>query len=324
MKNTALWIVIMAFLLLSVNIVFSEESVDNAKNFSLFNGQYLKVDLKFVDQNKGDFGIDYKLNLEKNITPIKKTNSNLNLNLKSDGFVMVKSEENKLNSIINEINIELLPIYKIPGTKIYKNPNIEDVLKEDPTVAIQTTRQQAEIVCSPLWLNFDLHLKHETTQDFKNYDLAFGTAMYISTSFLNVPLDYLFGLLRTRENNNPRQIEVTFGYDYVVNLDKTANKILRENDKNANRFNLKAEWETGIFKAGRIIFAYNSYYELDAPNKIKDANKDFNSFFIVKLEHLLYEVKDAKAKIAIKYTDGELPPNFEKGNVIGGGFSFDF
>lgn len=320
MKNTVLCIFIMACLLLPVNIIFAEESVDNAKNFSLFNGQYLTVDLKFVDQTKGDFGIDYKLNLEKKMTLI----DNLNLNLKSDGFVMVNSKENKLNSIINDINIELLPLYKISGGKVVETPSIGNELKEDPTVVIQRTRRQAEIVHSPLWLNLDLHLKHETTQDFKDYDLAFGTAMYISTSYLNAPLDYLFGLLRTRANNNPRQLEVAIGYDYVVNLDQTANKILRENDKNANRLNLKAEWETGIFKADRIIFVYNSYYELNAPNKIKEADKDFNSFFMVKLEHLLYEVKDAKVKFAIKYTDGKLPPNFEKGAIIGGGFSFEF
>lgn len=235
MKNTALCIFIMACLLLPVNIIFAEESVDNAKKFSLFNGQYLNVDLKFVDQTKGDFGIDYKLNLEKKMTPIKKTNGNLNLNLKSDGFVMVNSKENKLNSIINDINIELLPLYKISGGKVGETPSIGNDLKEDPTVVIQRTKRQAEIVHSPLWLNLDLHLKHETTQDFKDYDLAFGTAMYISTSYLNAPLDYLFGLLRTRANNNPRQLEVAIGYDYVVNLDQTANKILRENDKNANR-----------------------------------------------------------------------------------------
>lgn len=328
MKKTVLCILFECLLLCLIlpfnSIVFAEDSVDNARKFRLFDGQYLKVDLKFADQNKGDFGIDYKLNLEKKMTPIKKNGGYLNLNMKSDGFVMVDGKENKLNSIINEINIELLPLYKIPGAKVGEPLSIPDELTEEQEVVLQRTRRQAEIVHSPLWLNVDLHLKHETTQDFKDYDLAFGTAMYISTSYLHAPLDYLFGLLRTRENNNPRQLEIAVGYDYVVNLDQTANAIIRENDKNAHRLNLKAEWETGIFKASRIIFVYNSYYEFDAPKKVKEADKDFNSFFMVKLEHLLYEIKDATVKFAIKYTDGELPPNFEKGAVIGGGFSFEF
>jgi hypothetical protein len=197
-------------------------------------------------------------------------------------------------------------------------------MKEDEQTVLERTRRQAAIVHAPLWLDADIHVKQEATQDFKDYDIAAGAALSLSTSYLNAGLDYIFGALRSQANNNPRQLDILVGYDYVANLDNTANSILRNDRDDANRINVKAEWETGILKGDRLSFLYNSYYELHAPQKIKEAGKDQTAFFMIKLEHLLYQEKNAKTQFAIKYTSGELPPNYEKGRVIGAGISVEF
>jgi hypothetical protein len=373
--------------------------VERAANYTLFDGHYLDVDLKFPSEEKGDFGIDYQFNLEKHL--LSNADKKVNLNIKSDGFVMANGSENSLNSIITEANLELLPLFKAKGGEVVqkgaegiseeltllkvcftreeyddfieKYPYVEKLvegIKEEenntvclftteliaaeqdsneeeikkfrdkwgdaydeiikhlpeggPAQVIELTRKQAKIVHSPLWINANIHFKHEATQDFDDYDLAWGTSVIFSTSYLHAPLDYLFGLLRFKKNNNPRQLDISVGYDYVTTLNQTANKLIREDESNANRLNAKAEWETGIFANDRIIFAYNMHYEFDAPEMVKDADKDLNSFFMIKLDHLIYEAEEAKVQFAIKYTDGELPPNFKRGSVIGGGISFEF
>lgn len=303
--------------------ILAEDIVDKGSSFNLFDSQYLKVDLKFIDQAKGDFGIDYRLNLENRLSRRKDAHRSVQFNLKSDGFITVTGEENELNSIITEMNLELFPLWRIPG-KAVESYSLEDEMKETEKEIVERTRRQAAAVHSPFWINADIHVKHESTQDFEDYDLAGGAAVSLSSSYLNGVLDYVFGLLRSKGNNNPRQMDIILAYDYVANLDNTANKILRDDQDNASRLNVKAEWETGIFKGDRISFLYNAFYEMNAPQKVKDADKDQNSFFMVKLEHILFEEINAKTQFAVKYTSGELPPNFEKGRVIGAGISVEF
>ena len=122
-------------------------------------------------------------------------------------------------------------------------------------------------------------------------------------------------------------MDLSVGYDYVTGANKTSLAPLLEDSKFMNRLNLKAEWETGILSGNeRIAFLFDSYYDLDRNLLLKNAGKDWNYFYMIRIEKLL-KINlgpGTKTKIAIKYTAGELPPNFDKGFVLGGGFSIDF
>ncbi|MBI4516961.1 MAG: hypothetical protein HY699_14215 [Deltaproteobacteria bacterium] len=196
-------------------------------------------------------------------------------------------------------------------------PNgIEKVLDE-----FRRMRQRYD---SPLWIDGNLHFKHEATQDFDDYDLAGGAGISITTVYLSQLLDLPFGLLRSGKNNGSRQLDVSLSYDYVGKMDQTGRATVRGDDTEANRLNARAEWETGILRSERLSLVYDAYYEFDAPPSVRQGGKDYGAFFLAKLEHLLFEYKDAKTQVALIYTNGELPPNFEGGSVLGAGFSLYF
>lgn len=318
------------FSLVTLFAAYSQNDTDTSflhkvSTWHLFENRLINVDLKFIDPEKGNFGIDYGFNLSKNIgksddNPTKR----IDLNLKSKGFVTVTGRNTAQNSIVNELGLVAngfpigikgsdIPFETIPFPEAEANPDL-----------ISLSSQRASQINSPLWMYADIHLKHETTQDFKDYDIAFGGYLAFSSSLLTGLLDMPFSIFRVSKNNKPRQLDLSIGIDYVTGLENTANATLRDDDNDANRINFKGEWETGIFKNERISFLFDSYYELDAPEMIKVADLDFNYFFQIKLEHILLVKNNSTSKLAIKYTQGELPPNFETGYVIGGGFSIEF
>src|SRR5258706_10489107 len=311
----------------------ADNAASNAPSFRVIDGKSITVDLKAISQDKGDFGIDYKLHLDKKFYTFDSgasTNNSLSrdlvLNLKSEGFITVASKENKLNSIVSEFNLAGQPLYysKSSGGGP-RNWGEENETSDE--AAIDLSRKQGFAYNSPLWLFLDVYVKNETTQDFKDYDLAFGSSLSLTTSYLNKPLDSVFQQLRwgdAAKNNNPRQLDLTFGYDRVIKLDQTANQALWAGQDEVNRLLAKVEWETGIFQAQRLVLSYNMHYALDAPSAIRAAGKDFNQFFMVRVDLLRWETPKGNYSVSVKYTNGELPPNFTKGQVLGGGFSIEF
>lgn len=308
--------------------------VEASASFKVFDKYGLKLDLKFIDPEKGSFGIDYQFQLDKKLLSKDPAKINkLNLSLGSRGFVTVAEDKNKNSSLISEIKFEGQPLFHVKGKDLGPPITIDPLADDDPELPpgkdpfVQQIRDQAAQVASPLWLSFNLHAKHETTQDFRNYDFAFGPQLSVSTAYLSSILDFPFGLLRAAKNNNPRQLDLSVGYDYVTGANKTSLAPLLADSKFMNRLNLKAEWETGILSGNeRIAFLFDSYYDLDRNLLLKNAGKDWNYFYMIRIEKLL-KINlgpGTKTKVAIKYTAGELPPNFDKGFVLGGGFSIDF
>lgn len=303
--------------------------LDKTTNFSFFKSKDFSMDFKFIDPSKGSFGIDYKVNLERKLLTLRQDtflNRNLNLNLNSKGFITVAGDKNPNNSLISELKFEGFPLFYAKPKKITQPKRNWEDAENDPNLENQVS-QLAKQVSSPFWLFLNLHGKHETTQDFDNYDFALGSSLSVSSSYLNAILDAPFGLLRTESNNNPRQLDLSIGYDYVIGINKTAYADINDSINATNRLNLKAEWETGIFtQKDRIIFLFDSYYDLNSTHKMKDNKQDWNYFYMIKLDHLLNYNEKTKTltKISIKYTQGALPPNFIEGNVIGGGFSIEF
>jgi len=308
--------------------------VEESSSFKVFDKYGLKVDLKFIDPEKGSFGIDYQFQLDRNLLGHDPAKINkLNLSLGSRGFVTVAEDKNKNSSLISEIKLEGQPLFHVKGKELGQRTPIDLSAEDDPELPpgkdplVDEARNLAAQVASPLWLSLNLHAKHETTQDFRNYDFAFGPQLSVSTSYLSAILDFPFGLLRAAKNNNPRQLDLSVGYDYVTGANKTSLAPLLDDAKFMNRLNLKAEWETGIFSGNeRIAFLFDSYYDLDRNLLLKNAGKDWNYFYMIRIEKLL-KINlgpGTKTKVAVKYTAGELPPNFDKGFVLGGGFSIDF
>jgi len=313
--------------------------------FRLIDNALGHIDLKLLGRDKGDFGIDYSLRLDKKLMRLgpepdaSEPERALKLNLRSDGFITATASENEQNSIISQ--------YSLTGDPLWYSitPELRRALRKEemeltPGEVFNRTMRQAAAVNSPLWIFVDAHAKHETTQDFDDYDFAFGSEVTVTTSYLNDAFDEIFRHLRfgkTAANNKPRQLDLTIGYDRVINLDETANAVLRDGEDQANRLLARVEWETGILQGQRFVISYNMHYEIDAPEGIRDADKDLNHFFEIRIDLLTSDMLEGwfgqkreatstapKYSFSIKYTNGKLPPNYTSGNVLGAGFSLEF
>lgn len=316
---------ILIFILISFKIIAQTNDSIKTNSLPLFHNKNIFIDFKAIDPEKGYFGIDYKLSLERNLLNIDSIKqSKLKIGINSQGFITVAGDKNKNNSIINEVKVEAFPLLNSKpkvNSKDYKN--WEDALN-DPNLS-QKASEMAKQASSPFWLFLDIHAKHETTQDFKNYDFAFGTNLSFSTSILSSILDYPFKLLRTSNYNNPRYLDVSIGYDFVTGLNKTQYVKDKDDVNHMNRLNLMAEWETGIFTENeRIGFLLNMYYNLDNPTHITQNYNGWNYFYMIRFDHIISNNSKTTTKLSIKYTEGALPPNYNKGYIIGGGFSFEF
>ncbi len=314
------------------------------KIFGIVDSEALKVDLRAIDAAKGNFGIDYKLDLRQSLNK-GETEDNpsfvrRSVSLKSTGFLVTEPSKNRHDSIITEAAFNFDPLYP-------KNPILtsdadnRDLLKqfmsgkiteEELRKAQDRINKQKE---PPLWIYAKGSAKWETTQTGKDQDLAIGAALVFATNLLHPILDAPFKLVHAKDNS-PRFLDVSIGYDYV-----TARKVSSraESDADKNRLSLYAEWETGIFKSDRLVFAYTGNYDLDG------TKQGFHSFAEITYKHYLFN-KDAKAgtdgksakkpdgggnksaksplAFSIKYTAGQLAPTYKQGNVIGAGFSIDF
>lgn len=343
----------------------------DVKSFGLFKSSFLQIDLKAIDPKKGQYGLDYNLALkrsmysytgksrtlsieekDKTITTVEvKSVKSINIGLSSKGFVTLEKDANPNNSIINEFKLEGIPLFEL-GRKyqFVKSRELIDLYQRGDTSLVDGTEGDFQTVAdkilpqitSPFYLSANLHIKHETTQDFKNYDFALGASLGISSSYLSTALDIPFQLLRTEGHNNPVPVFLFVGYDYVTGINNTTLADLQPDLKHLNRLNLKGEWQTGIFtNRTRIGFLYDSYYNLNSISPTNSENKSYNRFFMVRLDHYLSKLspidnsssegdliatKSVKTltKLSVKYTQGQLPPNFVTGYVVGAGFSLEF
>lgn len=304
-------------------------------SFSLFTNEDIDLDFKFIDPAKGFFGIDHQVQLSRPLASLNKdTLQNLQLDLTSKGFITVNGDVNPINSIISGFHLKAFPLWKIGDEKdIASNEKDwrdymelpEGPVEDDPLITEAT--EFAQSVSSPLWFFAGVHFQHETTQSFKDYNFAVGAQLNLTTSYLNFLLDLPFSLLRSNGNNNPRQLDITIGYDYVMGLENTKMFELKDSTNFMNRLHFKAEWETGIFSGKeRVAFLFNSYYDINPTDLQVTENKAWNLFYMIKLERLLSvnPITNTATKVAIKYTQGAIPPNFNDGYVLGGGFTLEF
>lgn len=303
----------------------SEGDKDKGKKlFGLVDTENIKIDLKSIDADKGYFGIDYQFSFIKSL--VRSDRRRWDLSLRGNGFLTADSAKNDIDSLVTEAAATFFPLWR-PAEEVPVSP--EGVAKTraflkgpggfDPNL-VDRAQSSAEKLYAPIAFYADVHVKHETTQDFDDYDFALGSSVAVTTSYLEPILDAPFRLLRfgpEGKNNGPRQVDLSVGYDYVT-ARHTSQPGSSEED--VNRLSARAEWETGIFRSDRISFVVTAHYNLDGPS-----NSDgFHPFVLVKYEHLLVDAPHAKTSFAIKYTAGELPPNFVTGHIIGAGLAIEF
>jgi hypothetical protein len=303
----------------------SDGDKDKGKQlFGLVDTENVKIDLKSIDADKGYFGIDYQFSFVKSL--VRTDTQRWDLSFRGDGFLTADSAKNDIDSLTTEAAATFFPLWR-PAEPVVVSPEGVAKTREflsgpggfDPRIA-EDARKRAERLYSPITFYADAHVKHETTQDFRDYDFALGASMAVTTSYLEPILDAPFKLLRfgpEGKNNGPRQVDLSVGYDYVT---ARHTKQPASSDDDVNRLSAQAEFETGIFRSDRISFVVTANYNLnDASN-----SDGFHPFFLAKYEHLLVDAPHAKTSFAVKYTAGELPPNFVTGHVIGAGFAIEF
>ena len=303
----------------------SEGNKDKGRQlFSLIDTETIKIDLKGIDADHGYLGIDYRFSFIKSLA--RSDIQRWDVSLRGDGFLTADSKKNDIDSLITEAAATFFPLWR-PAKEVAVSPEgvaeTQEYLRGEggfnPNL-VGHGEVRSEKLYSPMTIYANAHVKHETTQDFGDYDFAFGSSVAVTTSYLEPVLDAPFRLLRfgpEGKDNGPRQLDVSAGYDYVTARHTSKPSASNED---TNRLSTRAEWETGIFRSDRVSFVFTAQYNLDGPSD----TDGFHTFFLAKYEHLLVDAPHAKMDFAIKYTAGELPPNFDTGHVIGAGFSIDF
>jgi hypothetical protein len=303
----------------------SEGDKDKGKKlFGLVDTENIKIDLKSIDADKGYFGIDYQFSFIKSL--VRSDTQRWDISFRGNGFLTADSAKNDIDSLTTEAAATFFPLWR-PATEVTPTPDGVAKTREffkgpggfDPGL-VERVQGRAEKLYAPITFYADAHVKHETTQDFRDYDFALGASMAVTTSYLEPILDAPFKLLRfgpEGKNNGPRQVDLSVAYDYVT-ARHTSQPTSADDD--VNRLSARAEWETGIFRSDRVSFVVTANYHLDGPAE----SDGLHPFFLAKYEHLLVDAPHAKTSFAIKYTAGELPPNFVTGHIIGAGFAIEF
>ena len=296
---------------------------------SLLDTQSIHIDLKAISADKGSFGIDYKFDFSK--TVIKEEGDQgdgemgrqWNVLLRGTGFLTAKPEKNDIDSLITEAAFTANPLWRVA-------PHVSETIPPEVYVDQAKLREWMKLhgasAISPLSVYAKASLKHETTQSGDVYDFAAGSAIGLTTGYLNKYLDMPFSLLRIPSKNHPesnnsyRQLDVSIGYDFVTGRHVDASAKGSKDESDAHRIVYKAEWETGILRGDRIIFSFNGHQQFEGPA----GDNKMHPFFLARYEHILFEKANATTSFAINYTAGELPPTFNAGHVIGAGFSIEW
>lgn len=279
--------------------------------FNLFNSNGLKLDFKFIDPLKGSFGIDYDLLL----SSAKEGEYKSSFNLKSKGFVTVSNSDlNNANSLVTSLSYTVNPNFSVPVPSKKpreRNPNTAETDGQD--AAERNTR------LAYIWLDF--HANHETTQDFDDYNYAFGGSLIADLPFLARIVDLPFSILKTNKTQGVNKLELEAKFDYLSNVDNTKIVETPTPISSLNRVTGSAFFETEIMNGIRFVFNGSLYHILNAPVEIKAVDKSSTYFYEARLDIPLgLNEKKSKKWAALKYTEGALPPNYTKGYVLGGGF----
>ncbi len=306
-------------------------------------GLCVNLDLKSLED--GNIGLDYELEHTSAILSTKTeegtATSVLDLQLLSRGYISDDSQ-NSQNSITAEVRIAGHLPFGLQkdncGSYLSRRGQVIALLNELEGVDAFEEKEKFNELSEKLkermnpktvrFITLDFHAKTETDQSFDDSQYAVGlgatTDLGIITGkddLANI-LDYAFSKLRAKTSQHRAQVpRFYFGYDYVTDSDIEARKALTDEDS-FSRLAFEAAWMTSILKDIQVRVTWRLYYEIDAPEGIKGADKDFTSLFEVSAGIPI--AADQSAMAIVKYTDGELPPTLEDSSNVSVGLRVEF
>lgn len=295
----------------------------------------LAIDIRTVEEGLGVVGFDYEYNFTKEFgEPDFANNKRLiwALDISSKGYLATDHGSNPIDSNITSVSWTG-QYYEATGTKpltpkqqMFYRKQVAPIYEKDPDqwnseekrlVEEHQMRSQAKN-----FIAWDVHLKHEATQDLSDHDFAIGAGVAfdltkVSTSIANL-VEYPAGLLRGKEGFVPNPPRVYLGYDFVTDVEHTNREAETGNtDSNLNRLTAQAAWKTALPGDIELRLSYVGYLELNAPSAVRSADRNYVSFLELTFAYPLSEETD----LILKYTNGGLPPNFEEDSAFSLGWS---
>ena len=321
-------------------------SGQDINKFNLIDIDGLNIDLDLKTLEQGEVGLDYELEYTYPIisTPDGIAGSDMDFKVLSKGYI-ASEKENSQNSIMSEVrfsgHLSFFGMKKDKyGSFIARRNKVISILSEleeidafkdnDKEKGTKLYKELKELLNpkSFRFITVDVHVKDETNQSFNDNQYVIGAgattdlAIFTGTDRIAKIVDFPFSLLRSRKNTYVTQIpRIYVGYDYVTDSNIDARKELTTEDS-FSRLSLQCAWMTNILENIQVRMTWQGYYEIDAPQGIKDADKDVTSLFEISAGLPLK--KNESSMVFIKYTDGELPPTVESNSNISIGWRVEF
>lgn len=270
----------------------------------------IKLTLKALPSDKGDWGIDWEADFKKNLTEDIPENDarSISLGFTSRGFVVLDKTENASDSITASLKLEGGAWVPVRPAAPAPRPIPDD-----------DTPIPDDFLKGASWYIFpSFNVVTETNQAFDKFNTGVGASLAVTTSQFNRVLDLIPSLLRYGPNaahNNPRHVDISVGYKY---LDQKFVSTLFPQQENISRGDLNVEWETGILSTQRLVVRYNGYY------LFSQATEKYVDFVVVRIDLLRLPASLNGGAVSIKYTSGQLPPTYQKGTSLGAGLSLEF
>jgi hypothetical protein len=188
----------------------------------------------------------------------------------------------------------------------------------------------------------DAHAKWETGSDMDDRQHSFGGGLTFDsktlldslvkgggkavTQVLDAPFTLTRGKLWNAELTESEQdpalpVRLYLGYDSVAGAN-TADRATVTDDDSFSRLAAAASWKTLGFKGVEAAVSWKGFYELGAPQAVRDAHLARSSY--VEASVSLALDKDAKTRIEIQYTSGRLPPSLVRDTQLTIGLSGNF
>ncbi len=300
----------------------------------------LSVDVKTVG-DPPSLGLDYELSLERLLLGDEgKAGHRASFNLLSKGFTSTEREHSQ-NSTITEARLTGHLFWALGQLTDKQKARRKSLLDELELLKYpfpgpkgkELAREYNSMLPKSRFISFDGHVKSEADQTFTEdaqFALGAGTSFDLSIitgdNTIAKWLDAPFSLLRVKNSHFKAQSPRFYvGYDYVTDSDIEERKKLTDEDR-FSRLTWQAAWRTVVFEDIQIRVAWQSYYEIDAPDEIKQADKEFTSFLEVSAAVPISATiwKKVAHEIIVKYTTGELPPTLEESSNVAVGLSVIF
>jgi hypothetical protein len=324
------------------------EDEDTPQALTLIDCTNFRLLAKNVSQEDEDgdssfgVGLDWRYGIDKSwdgpFTP--------SLSLSGEGFVSLgdvngdrdeASETANFNSITNQLRVTAKGVYSPELEKAPPMPSNPADRKrwaeEQRTLVRRNALRQAQGYVA---LDFGLHARSESSQEFTDTQVALGAGATVSSGLISrwlfLPLSYLVPA-RDEYGAFVQSPLLFVAIDEVLGADHRE-AIDDADDDNLERFRLELAWTSELLTSGLYPFVHFQYFqELGAESEIKDADKDSSTFVEVGARYYIGSRFEGIRRrfgggegpfVAFKYATGRLPPYLEPANETSVGVGFEF